>query len=86
MKSFYEHCFPEDTFKNIDGISIGAFCYVRKIFALWVPIIDTSELDIHSLEIPNVEDYKGEDLPKHLQFKFGVNYVNQLILPEKIGK
>jgi len=53
---------------------------------LRVPVIDTSDLDIHSIEIPNLEDFKGEDLPKHLQFKFGVNYVNQLIHPSKIGK
>ena len=66
MKSFYEYCFPDDRFKQIDGISIGAFCSVRKIFALKNPVIDTSELDIHSLEIPSVEDCKGEDLPKHL--------------------
>lgn len=59
---------------------------MRKIFAVRNPIIDTSEIDIHSIEIPNVEDYKGEDLPKHLQFKFGVNYINQLVNPEKINK
>jgi len=39
-------------------------------------VIDTSELDIHSLIIPSLEECKGEDLPKHLQFKFGVNYIN----------
>ncbi len=54
IKSFYEHCYPDETFKQIDGITLTAFCLCRKIFALRAPIIDTSDLDIHSLEIPNV--------------------------------
>ena len=34
VKSFYEHCYPTQNFKQIDGITLTAFCQVRKIFAL----------------------------------------------------
>ena len=48
VKSIFESCYPSKVFKSIDGISLTAFCQVRKIFALRNPIIDTANLDIHS--------------------------------------
>lgn len=83
VKGFFEYCYPDLTFKQIDGITLQSFCLCRKIFALRSPVIDTSELDIHSIEIPAIDELVGEELPKHLQFKYGVNYENQLITPEK---
>ena len=85
VRGFFNHCYPEEEFQSIDGITLTAFCLCRKIFALRSPIIDTSDLDLHTLEIPNIDKIRGEDLPKHLQFKYGVNFFNQLVSPEKIG-
>ena len=66
VKSFFEYCYPESTFKQIDGITLQSFCLCRKIFALRSPVIDTSDIDIHSIEIPEIDEYIGEELPKHL--------------------
>jgi len=26
VRSFYQYCYPEDTFQTIEAISLGAFC------------------------------------------------------------
>ena len=65
VKGIFEAFYPDDNFKQIDGILLKAYCKCRKIFAVRRPIIDTSELDLHSVEIP-VVDYTPEDLPKNL--------------------
>lgn len=50
------------------------------------PIVDTSQLDDESGVIPDVDSLElhSEPIPKANDFKFGVNYMNQLVDVSKI--
>ena len=81
VKEFYENWFPDCEFKEIDSVSISAQWKWRKIFFMNSPIIDTSQLDDESGIIPDVDSLEKnwEAIPKANDFKFGVNFMNQLI-------
>lgn len=86
VKEFFEHCFPDSEFKCIDSISLSGQCKIRKVFCMNSPIVDTSQLDDESGLIPEAESWdKGtEPVPKANEYKFGVNFMNQLINMSKI--
>ena len=81
VKEFYEHWFPDCEFKEIDSITVNAQCKWRKIFFMNSPIIDTSQLDNESGVIPEIDSLEKnwEPIPKANDFKFGVNFMNQMI-------
>lgn len=54
--SLFSLSFPNSTFRSLDGISISAFCKIRRIYS-------TSEMDIDYL-LPS-----GFELPKYIQVK-----------------
>ena len=54
--SLFSLCFPNSTFRSLDGISISAFCKIRRIYSI-------SEMDIDYL-LPS-----GFELPKYIQVK-----------------
>ena len=56
IPSLFSLCFPNSTFRSLDGIYLSAFCKVRRIYSL-------SEMDIDYL-LPS-----GFELPKYVQVK-----------------
>lgn len=86
VQEFFESCFPESQFKEIDAISLSACCKCRKIFSMNSPIVDTSQLDDESGIIPEMQSWEKdcEAVPKSNDFKFGVNFMNQLINVSKL--
>ena len=56
IPSLFTLCFPNSTFRSLDGIYLSAFCKIRRIYSM-------SEIDIDYL-LPS-----GFELPKYIQVK-----------------
>lgn len=75
LVSFVNRCFPGNSYRSVDTISLTALCKLRKIYTMRGPLIDTTE---EAEMFPNTEE-----VPKNLDFPPGVDYLNQLVTADR---
>ncbi|CAG9329797.1 unnamed protein product [Blepharisma stoltei] len=77
MSSFVTACFPGNTFRSLDSITVHSFCKIRRIFTMKNPLFELSE---NSAKNPQ----NCENVPKVLEFPPGVQFSNQNVGPELV--
>lgn len=90
--AFNSFCFKGVTMRSLDQIILGGPCKFRRIYTMQNPILD-SQLD----SSPDLEACLGqlakvdtrmqmsfETAPSQIEFPRGIEYMNQLIFPQRL--
>jgi hypothetical protein len=75
LVSFVNKCFPGNSYRSTDSISLCALCRLRRVYTMRGPLLDTTE----DSEVTGSTD----EVPRNLDFPPGVDYLNQLVSADK---